>query len=231
VVTVDTPVLGRRERDVRNGLVVPPRITVRNVADMLRRVRWLSDFAFRPRPTFGNFVGVAGVPHDVTSLAAYTTAQFSPAITLAELDWFRSLWRGALAVQGIMSGPDARLAVDHGADLVVVSNHGGRQCDGLAGAIEVLPEVVDAVGDRTEVILDGGVRRGADVVKAVALGARACMVGRANNSGLAAGGQPGVERALDILATEVDRCLALLGCPRLADLDRSVLRPAGPAAP
>ncbi len=224
VVTVDTPVLGQRERDVRNGLVVPPRITVNNVLDTVRRVAWLRGMLANPRITFGNFVGTEAAGQNPVSVAEYTTQQFSPAVSWADLDWFRSIWSGPMAIKGVMAVEDARLAVEHGVEAIVVSNHGGRQCDYLPGAVEVLPEIADAVGDRAEVILDGGVRRGSDAVKAVALGARACMVGRAFNYGLAAGGQAGAEKAIDILQKEIDRCLALIGRPRLSDLDRSALR-------
>ena len=224
VVTVDTPVLGQRERDIRNGLVVPPRITVNNVLDTARRVSWLRGLLDNPRITFGNFAGTEAAGQNPVSVAEYTTRQFSPAVSWADLDWFRSVWSGPMAIKGVMSVEDARLAVEHGVEAIVVSNHGGRQCDYLPGAVEVLPEIVDAVGDRAEVILDGGVRRGSDAVKAIALGARACMIGRAFNYGLAAGGQAGAEKAIDILQKEIDRCLALIGRPRLNDLDRSALR-------
>jgi L-lactate dehydrogenase (cytochrome) len=224
VVTVDTPVLGQRERDVRSGLVLPPRITVRNVLDSVRRVSWWWGVLTHPRPTFGNFVGAAGVSHDAVSLATFTTRQFSPAVSWSDLDWYRSIWRGPMAVKGVLSPEDARLAVDHGIEAVIVSNHGGRQLDGAPSPVAVLPEIVDAVAGRAEVILDGGIRRGADVVKAIALGARACMVGKAFNYGVAAAGQAGVEKAIDILQTEIDRTLALIGRPTLADLDRSAVR-------
>ena len=226
VLTVDVPVLGMRERDVRNGLTIPPRVTVKNVVDTARRVGWIRDMLANRRITFGNFVGTPGVEHDPVSLAAFTTKQFSPEVTWDDLAWFRSIWEGPLAIKGILSAEDARRAVDHGVEAIVVSNHGGRQCDYLPSAVEVLPEIADAVGDRADVILDGGIRRGADVVKAIALGARACMIGRAFNYGVAADGQAGAERALDILITEIDRTLALIGRPTLADLDRSALRPA-----
>jgi L-lactate dehydrogenase (cytochrome) len=223
VVTVDTPVLGQRERDVRSGLVLPPRITVRNVLDTLRRPAWLRDFLTHPRPTFGNFVGMPGVEHDAVSLAAFTTKQFSAAITWADVDWYRSLWPGPIALKGILSAEVARQAVERGVDAIIVSNHGGRQLDHAPSPIEALPAIVDAVDGRAEVILDGGVRRGSDVVKAVALGARACMIGKAFNYGVAALGERGVELAIEILAREIDRTLALVGRPRLGELDRSAV--------
>ena len=229
VVTVDTPVLGQRERDLRSGLTLPPRITLRNVLDTLRRVDWLRRFLLSPRPTFGNFVGTPGVEHDAISLAGFTTKQFSPATGWADIDWYRSIWPGPIALKGVLSAEDARLAAERGIEGVIVSNHGGRQLDHAPSPIEVLPEIVDAVGGRAEVFLDGGVRRGADVVKALALGARACLIGKAFNYGVAALGEPGAERAIEILQTEIDRTLALIGRPTLADLDRSAvaLRPGG----
>jgi L-lactate dehydrogenase (cytochrome) len=224
VVTVDTPVLGQRERDVRSGLVLPPRITARNVLDTLRRFSWLRDFLMNPRPTFGNFVGMAGVQHDAVSLAAFTTKQFSPAIGWADIDWYRTIWPGPLALKGIMSSADARLATERGIEGIIVSNHGGRQLDHAPSPIDVLPEIVDAVEGRAEVILDGGIRRGSDVVKAIALGARACMIGKAFNYGVAALGERGVELAIEILEKEIDRALALIGRSNLAELDRSAVK-------
>ena len=162
--------------------------------------------------------------HDAISLAAFTTKQFSAAISWADVDWYRSLWPGPIAIKGIMSAADARLAVERGIEAIIVSNHGGRQLDHAPSPIEVLPEIVDAVDGRAEVILDGGVRRGSDVVKAIALGARACMIGKAFNYGVAALGERGVELAIDILQQEIDRTLALIGRPTLAELDRKAVR-------
>ena len=223
MVTVDTPVLGQRERDVRSGLVLPPRITLMNVLDTLRRPSWLWDFLTHPRPTFGNFVGMAGVQDDAVSLATFTTRQFSAAITWDDVEWYRSLWPGPIALKGIMSAEVAREAVERGVDAIVVSNHGGRQLDHAPSPIEVLPEIVDAVEGRAEVLLDGGIRRGSDVVKAIALGARACMIGKAFNYGVAALGERGVELAIEILEKEIDRTLALIGRPTLAQLDRAAI--------
>jgi L-lactate dehydrogenase (cytochrome) len=226
--TVDLPVLGQRERDLRNGATIPPKITVRNVLDVLQRLPWLRGVLLGPPITFGNFVGTqAGLSTSAVSLWSYVNSQNDPSVDWDDLEWFRSIWSGPLAIKGIMSDEDARRAVDAGVDAIVVSNHGGRQLDSLPSAIEVLPEIVDAVGDRAEVILDGGVRRGTDVVKALCLGARACMVGRPFLYGLGAGGQAGAERAIEILQTEIDRTLALIGRPTLADLDRSAVRLAG----
>lgn len=225
VLTVDTAVLGQRERDVRNGFTIPPRVTVSNVLDTLQRVGWIGDMLGGPKITFGNVANTGALGSDAVSLASFTTQQFDPSLTWKDLDWFRSIWDGPLAIKGILTAEDAHLAVEHGVEAIVVSNHGGRQLDFVPSPIEVLPEIVEAVGGRAEVILDGGVRRGSDVVKALALGARACMVGRPFLWGLAAGGQAGAEQALTILRDELDRCLALIGCPRATDLDHSYLRP------
>jgi len=226
--TVDLPVLGQRERDLRNGATIPPKITARNVVDAIQRVGWLRGVLFGSKITFGNFVGsAAGLGPEAVSLWQYIASQNDPSVDWEDLNWFRSIWAGPLAVKGIMTAEDARRAVDAGVNAIIVSNHGGRQLDSLPSAIEVLPEIVEAVGDRAEVILDGGVRRGSDVVKALCLGARACMLGRPYLYGLAAGGQAGAERAIEILQNEIDRTLALIGRPTLADLDRSALRLAG----
>lgn len=226
VLTVDTPVLGMREADYYNGLTIPPRVTVANALDLLQRPAWILDVLLGGKITFGNFVDTPGVSQDPVAIATFTQKQFSPAVTWQDLDWFRSIWGGPMAIKGILSAEDARIAVDHGVEAIIVSNHGGRQGDYFPGAVEVLPEIVDAVAGRAEIILDGGVRRGTDVIKAIALGAKACMIGRAFNYGVAARGQAGVEKALDILIDDMSRTLALIGRPKLSDLDRSVLRPA-----
>lgn len=224
MLTVDVPVFGQRERDVRNGATIPPRVTVRNVFDSARRIGWLLRMARHPRIDFANVRGRSGDARAAFSLSAFVSSQFDPSVSWKDLAWFRSIWPGPLLLKGIMSAEDARLAVEHGVDAVIVSNHGGRQLDGLPGAIEVLPEVVEAVRGRTEVIFDGGIRRGGDAVKAIALGARACMIGRPYLYGMGAAGQAGVERAIGILRTEIDRVQALIGRPALADLDRSAVR-------
>jgi L-lactate dehydrogenase (cytochrome) len=226
--TVDLPVLGQRERDLRNGATIPPKITVRNVVDVLRRPGWLRRVWFGPEITFQNFLGSStALTSEMGTLWQYVNSLNDPSVDWDDLAWFRSLWPGPLAIKGIMTAEDARRAVSEGIEAIIVSNHGGRQLDSLPSPIEVLTEIVDAVGDRAEVILDGGVRRGTDVVKALALGARACMIGRPMLYGLGAGGQAGVERSIEILQNEIDRALALLGRPTLADLDRSAVRLAG----
>jgi L-lactate dehydrogenase (cytochrome) len=220
VVTVDTPVLGRRERDLRNGATIPPRITLRNALDTLRRPRWLATMARGPRVTFANVVADRTTGPRPFALSPFVNSLFDPAITWGDLDWVRGVWDGPMVVKGVMSAPDARLAAEHGAGAVVVSNHGGRQLDGAPATLEVLPDIVDAVGGTLEILLDGGVRRGADVARALALGARACMIGRPYLYGLATGRQGGVARAIDILTSELARVMALMGCTRVADLGR-----------
>ena len=226
LLTVDVQVISRRERDLRNGFTVPPRVTARNVVDTLRRAGWVRRVLMgQRRLTLANLVGAPGAPRtDIVTLAGVANRQVDPSISWADLAWFRSLWSGPLLLKGVMTAADARRAAEHGIDGVVVSNHGGRQLDGTRATIEALPEIVDAVGNRMEVLLDGGVRRGADVVRALALGARAVMVGRPYLYGLATGGQAGVRRALEILASEVDHVLALTGVPRVADLEPSLVR-------
>lgn len=223
VLTVDTKLQGPRERDMRNGFTVPPKFTLGTMIDFARHWRWLLDVGLGPKVTFRNFEGTAVDNRNAVTITQFIAGQYDLAISWKDLAWFKSVWGGPVAVKGILSGEDARIAVDHGADAIIVSNHGGRQLDGAISAIRALPGVVDAVQGRAEVILDGGVRRGADVVKALALGARACMIGRAWLYGLACDGEDGVARSLEILRNEVDLCMALLGRTTIPELDRSIL--------
>jgi L-lactate dehydrogenase (cytochrome) len=217
--TLDVQVLATRDRDHRHGFfAVPSRLTARTLLGWLARPAWLASLACGPHPTFANFVGVEGAGATARSLGAFATDQLDPSVTWRDLEWFRSVWHGPIVLKGILTAEDARLALEHGADAIVVSNHGGRQLDGAAGAIEALPAIVDAVGGRSDVILDGGVRRGRDVVIALALGATACMVGRPVVYGIAALGEEGANLALGILKDEVDRTLALLGVRSVAEL-------------
>jgi len=224
VITLDTKAQGPRERDMRNGFTVPPRVTWRNALDVLRRVHWLHDVAMGPRVTFANLAGSLVGSSDIISIARFAAEQYDFSVDWSHIDWCRARWNGRLALKGILTVEDARLAVEHGADAVIVSNHGGRQLDHSRSSIAALPAIVDAVGDRAEVILDGGVRRGGDILKALAMGARACMAGRPFLYGLAAGGERGVTRAIDLLRNEVDNNLALLGRASVQDLDRSAIR-------
>jgi len=225
VLTVDVPVPSTRERDVRNGFTIPPRVTLRNALDTLRRPGWMRRVLLGPRLTLANLVGAPGAPRaDLVTLGGVANRQIDPSVGWADLAWFRSLWSGPLVLKGVLSVADARRAVEHGVDGLIVSNHGGRQLDGSPASVAVLPEIAEAVGARVEVLLDGGVRRGTDVVKALALGARAVMIGRPYLYGLSAGGEAGVTRVFQILKGQIDETLALIGVPRVVDLDRSILR-------
>jgi L-lactate dehydrogenase (cytochrome) len=223
VLTIDVPVVGNRERDVRNGASLPPRIHLDTALDALRRPRWLLDFLRGSTITFANLAEIVG-SGDPGAIGTYVDRELNdPSATWERLDWLRRLWDGPLVVKGILSPRDAAEAVRRGADAVYVSNHGGRQLDGSSATLEALPGIVEAVGDRAEVLLDGGVRRGEDVVKARALGARACLVGRPWFMALAAAGEPGVARMLELIARDIDRTLALVGTLRIDDVDASVL--------
>ncbi len=221
--TVDVQVSARRQRDIRNGFTVPPRPRLREAGALVRRAGWFGRLAVSElsghKLTMGNFTsGDLGVRDRLRTFDLANTL-FDPSLGWRDLEWLKEVWGGPVVVKGVMTGADARRSVDAGADAVWVSNHGGRQLDGLRGSADVLPEVVAEVGGQAEVYLDGGVRRGSDVVKALALGARACMIGRPWMYGLAAGGQAGVEVVLDLLRVEIDTTLALLGRPTLDSLD------------
>ncbi|MSQ60058.1 MAG: alpha-hydroxy-acid oxidizing protein [Betaproteobacteria bacterium] len=218
VLTVDTKTQGPRERDMRNGFVIPPRITLRNLADALRCWRWTLDVPLGPTVTFANLAGETHSKSDLFTIAEYIKDLYDLSFGWEALEWCKSEWQGPVAVKGILSPEDARLAVQHGADAVIVSNHGGRQLDSTISAIAALPAVVNAVGGRAEVILDGGVRRGIDVVKALCLGARACMVGRPFLYGLAVQGEAGVDKVAEIFRREIDSAMLLLGQSSLGGL-------------
>jgi L-lactate dehydrogenase (cytochrome) len=221
VLTVDTPVAGPRLRDVRNGFSIPPALTMRTFANAAVHPRWWIDLLTTEPLEFASLRSWGG------TVAELVDRVFEPAATLTDVRALREAWPGALVVKGVQGADDARAVVDAGADAVVVSNHGGRQLDRSPTPLEQLPAVVRAVGDRAEVYLDGGILDGADVVAAVALGARACLVGRAYLYGLMAGGERGVQRAADILAKEISRTLQLLGVASVAELtpERVRLRP------
>jgi isopentenyl diphosphate isomerase/L-lactate dehydrogenase-like FMN-dependent dehydrogenase len=187
--------------------------------------RWVIELLTGPKITFANLIGlVPGTGSGASSLAATLGGLLNPGHTWADIERIRSRWPGPTFVKGVMCAADAQRAVDAGCDGVIVSNHGGRQADGVAASIDVLPEVVAAIGDSGEVLFDGGVRRGGDIIKALALGARACLIGRPWLYGLGAEGLPGVERAIDILTAELDSTLALIGCASVADLSPSAIR-------
>ena len=208
--TVDLTRGGKREKDIHNGFTVPPRFTRRTAVDLLRHPAWLWRMAPHRGLTLGNLIGWGGQDSNVVALSTFMNTQIDPALW-ADLDWLRAEWDLPLLVKGILHPDDARQAVAAGADGIIVSNHGGRQLDGAPSTISVLAEVVNAVAGAAPVILDSGVRRGADILKALALGAHACMIGKAALYGLAAGGQGGVERVLAILRQELDVAMALTG--------------------
>ncbi len=212
MLTVDTPVPGPRLRDVRNGLTIPPSLSLKTFAEGALHPAWWFDFLTTEPLEF------ASLRHSEGTLAELVARLFDPAASIADLAWLRSIWSGPLIVKGILNAADARTVVDDGADAVVVSNHGGRQLDRAATTLEALPSVVDAVGDRAEVYVDGGIMSGSDIVAAVALGAKAALVGRAYLYGLMAGGERGVDRAAEILSKEVKRTMQLLGARTVADL-------------
>lgn len=222
--TVDLPTLGRRERDLRNGMKIPPRLTLGSLLDIALHPYWWWHMLTSPPITLANVVGKAGELNDVVTLTGYANEQLDPSVTWEDLDWMIEEWGGPFAVKGIACAADAVRAAEAGASGIIVSNHGGRQLDQAPAPIEVLPEIVDAVGGRAEVILDGGVRRGSDVVKALALGAKVCMIGRGYLYGLGAGGRAGVERALELLRDDIRRTLMLVGCSSVTELNRSHVR-------
>jgi L-lactate dehydrogenase (cytochrome) len=222
VITVDLQMQGQRDRDVRNGLTIPPRLTLASAIDFALHPGWVWRFLAGPKVTLANFVGT-GKGDDMFTIAGFVNSQFDQSVTWKDIDWVRGIWDGPLALKGILNPDDARIAAEHGVNGIIVSNHGGRQLDGVPSAIAALPGVVDAVAGRAEIILDGGVRRGNDVLKALALGARACMIGRPFLYGLAADGRAGVDRALEIFRNEIDVNLALLGRAGVKELDRTAV--------
>jgi L-lactate dehydrogenase (cytochrome)/glycolate oxidase len=225
VLTLDLQVIGQRHKDLKNGLTAPPRPTLRNIVNLLGKPRWCLGMARTRRRTFRNLVGHVKGVSDMSSLAAWTNEQFDPRLSWADVEWVKQRWGGKLILKGIMEVEDARRAVDAGADAIVVSNHGGRQLDGAPSSIEALPEIVAAVGTRTEVWMDGGIRSGQDVLKAWALGARGTMIGRAMVYGLGAMGEAGVTKALQIIHKELDVTMAFCGHTQLQQVNRDILRP------
>ncbi|HEY0961452.1 MAG TPA: alpha-hydroxy acid oxidase [Pseudomonadales bacterium] len=223
--TVDVATPGHRERDLRNGFTLPPRFTMASLLDMALHPGWWWHALTKERITLANVAGKAGIGvTDAVTLGQYVNSQLDASITWKDMEWMIGEWGGPFLIKGVLAIEDARIAIDCGATGVILSNHGGRQLDHSAAPIDVLPDVVDAVGDRTEVLVDGGVRRGTDVIKALALGAKACMIGRPYLYGLAAGGEDGVHRAIGLLRDEIRRDLMLLGCPSVKQLHRGYLR-------
>lgn len=225
VLTLDLPVSGQRHKDLKNGLTAPPRLTLGNLLNMATKPRWALNMLRTPRRSFGNIVGHAEGVTDMHSLAEWTAKQFDPTLTWDDVAWIKKCWGGKLVLKGILDREDARLAVASGADALVVSNHGGRQLDGAASSIQALPDIADAVGSEIEVHMDGGIRSGQDIIKALAFGARACHIGRAYVYGLGAMGQCGVTRSLDILQKELDLTMAFCGKQNVQSIERDTLLP------
>jgi L-lactate dehydrogenase (cytochrome) len=223
VLTIDLQVLGQRHCDARNGMTVPPEIRLRNVIDIATKPGWALSIARGKRKTFGNLAGYTPGGANVASLASWISSQFDPALSWKDIEWVRSLWPGKLIIKGVLDVEDARIAAKTGADAIVVSNHGGRQLDGAPSSISALPAVAGAVGSETEVMFDGGIRSGQDVMRALALGARSCLIGRSYIFGLGAGGQAGVTQAIEIIRNELDVTMALCGVNSVRDIDRRVI--------
>ncbi len=223
VLTLDLQILGQRHKDIRNGLSTPPRLTLANMLNLATKPRWCWDMLHTKRRSFGNIHGhVEGVA-DMSSLSSWTATQFDPKLSWDDVKRFQDRWGGKLILKGILDPEDAERAAGTGADAIIVSNHGGRQLDGARSSIAVLPEIVAAVGDRIEVLMDGGIRSGQDVIKALALGAKGVFVGRAFLYGLGALGEEGVALSLDIIRRELDTTMALCGLRDVRQVDRQIL--------
>jgi len=228
VITVDLQIMGQRHKDLKNGLSAPPKLTPAALLDMATKLPWGLEMLQTPRRSFGNIVGHAKGVSDPSSLASWTAEAFDPSLNWDRIKELRSWWDGPVILKGILDADDAKMAVNAGADAIVVSNHGGRQLDGALSSIRMLPQIVDAVGDRIEVHLDSGIRSGQDVLKALALGARGTYIGRAFVYGLGAMGQAGVTRALEVIHKELDTTMALCGERDVADLGKhNLLIPKG----
>ena len=225
VLTLDLTVLGQRHKDLKNGLSAPPKPTVANILNLFTKPAWCLDMLGTKRRTFGNIVGHVKGVEDMSSLSEWTAQQFDSSLNWKDIEWIKKRWGGKLVLKGIQDVEDARLAVDSGADALVVSNHGGRQLDGAASSIRALPPVADAVGSRIEVWMDGGIRSGQDVFKAVALGAKGTMIGRAFLYSLGAMGEAGVTKCLEIIRNELDLTMGFCGRTDIREVDRSVLLP------
>jgi L-lactate dehydrogenase (cytochrome) len=223
VLTVDLQVLGQRHRDIKNGLSVPPKMKIANLIDIATKPGWIMSVLRAKRRTFGNIVGHVQDVSDNTSLAEWIAGQFDPALNWADVKWIRSVWKGPLILKGILDTDDAKLAADHGADAIVVSNHGGRQLDGAPSSISALPKIAEAVGKKIEVLFDGGVRSGQDVMRALALGAKACMIGRAYIYGLGARGEEGVGEAIGCIRRELETTMALTGVNKISEIGPQVI--------
>ena len=225
VLTLDLQILGQRHKDLKNGLSAPPKLTIANMMNMATKPRWCLGMAMTPRRTFRNIVGHATGVGNMSSLSSWTAEQFDPGLNWGDVEWIKKLWGGKLIIKGILDAEDARLAVNTGADALIVSNHGGRQLDGAISSIKALPGIVDAVGKDIEVWMDGGIRSGQDVLKAWALGARGTMIGRPFLYGLGAMGEAGVTKCLELIHNELDITMAFTGHRDIQDVTKAILYP------
>lgn len=225
VLTLDLQVLGQRHKDIRNGMTAPPKLTIPNMMNLATKPRWCLNMLRTPRRHFGNIVGHAKSVSDMSSLSSWTSQQFDPALSWRDVEWIKNRWGGKLIIKGIMDSEDARLCVESGADALIVSNHGGRQLDGAQSSIGALPGIVDAVGKEIEVHMDGGIRSGQDVIRALALGAKGVYIGRPFLYGLGAMGEAGVARCLEIIRNELDLTMAFCGLRDVTHVDRNILLP------
>jgi L-lactate dehydrogenase (cytochrome) len=223
VLTVDLQVIGQRHQDIKNGMTVPPEWTLSKFIDFATKPAWVAGVLRGKRRTFGNLAGHLKVDQDITSLSTWINSQFDTTLNWKDVDWIRSIWPGKLVLKGILDVEDAEIAAKTGAQALVVSNHGGRQLDGAPSSIEALPEIVDTVGSKIEVMFDGGIRSGQDVMRALALGAKSCMIGRAYAYGLGAGGEEGVAKAISLIAKELETTMGLCGVNTIPEIDDSVI--------
>jgi L-lactate dehydrogenase (cytochrome) len=225
VLTLDLQILGQRHKDLKNGLSAPPKLTLPNILNMMTKPRWCLGMLGTRRHQFGNIVGHVKGVENMGSLSSWTAQQFDPRLNWGDVEWIKKRWGGKLILKGIQDVEDARLAADSGADALIVSNHGGRQLDGAQSSIEALPAIVAEVGSKIEVHMDGGIRSGQDVLKAIALGARGTYIGRAMLYGLGAMGRAGVAKVLELIHKELDVTMALCGRTRIEQVDKSILLP------
>jgi L-lactate dehydrogenase (cytochrome) len=223
VLTVDLQVIGQRHQDIKNGMTVPPEWSLSKLFDFATKPAWISGVLRGKRRTFGNLMGHLKGTDDITALSSWISTQFDTSLNWKDVEWIRSIWPGKLVLKGILDVEDANEAAKSGAQALVVSNHGGRQLDGAPSSIEVLPEIVDAVGSQMEIQFDGGIRSGQDVMRALALGAKSCMIGRAFAHGLGAGGEAGVAKAIDLIRNELSVTMGLTGVNTIAEIDERVL--------
>jgi L-lactate dehydrogenase (cytochrome) len=225
VLTLDLQILGQRHKDIKNGLSAPPKLTIPNIINLMTKPRWGLGMLGTRRRGFGNIVGHVKGVENMGSLSEWTAKQFDPGLNWGDVEWIKKRWGGKLILKGIQDVEDAKLAVNSGADALIVSNHGGRQLDGAESSIRALPQIVDAVGSQIEVHMDGGIRSGQDVLKARALGAKGCYIGRAFLYGLGAMGEEGVDKALQIIHRELDLTMAFCGHTHIETVDKSILLP------